>query len=47
MMAFATNSLRELVDAANSMKIEKEDIVSLLYKGGQYELVYYVTKRNG
>lgn len=41
MAVIITNTLRELVDIANNMRIQKEDIVTILGKNGQYEMVYY------
>lgn len=39
--AMQTNTIRELVETANDLEIPREDIVSILEKGGHYVLFYY------
>lgn len=41
MHVLAYSSLRSIVNAANDLNLQKEDIVSFLYVDGQYILVYY------
>lgn len=41
MHVLAYSSLRSIVNAANDLGLQKEDIVSFLYVDGQYILVYY------
>lgn len=41
MIAFAGNTLREIVNTANEEGIKREDIVSLLRDNGQFWLVYF------
>jgi hypothetical protein len=40
MKVLITNTIRELVKAANELGIKKENVVSLI-KEGQYYLIYY------
>lgn len=41
MHVLAYRSLRSIVNSANDLNIQKEDIVSFMYCEGQYILVYY------
>lgn len=39
--ATKSSTIRELVDKANRLKIQKEDIVSILQANNSYVLLYY------
>lgn len=41
MTALASNTLREMVRAANEEGVKRDDIVSLLKENSQFVLVYY------
>lgn len=41
MIALNYDSLRELVDTVNRLKIQKEDIVALFFGNGLYTIIYY------
>lgn len=41
MNVFSGNTLREIINYANSHSLRKEDIVSILKENGQFWLIYY------
>lgn len=41
MKALTSQTIRELVKAANEIGIRRDDIVSLVKEGGQFILIYY------
>lgn len=41
MQCTSAETIRELMDYANEIGIQREDIVVLLEKGGKYYLIYY------
>lgn len=37
----ADNSLREVIEMANADRVSKDQIISIMFTCGQYQLIYY------